>query len=571
MEVRTSLRVFLMTMSSTGRTNMKQKKVIDIWKVLSILILVIYGLFLIYPLVSILQVSFTNDAGSFTLEWFQKFFSERYYLQTLFNSFSVTIWVTLLTLLFGYPMAYFYNMYEIKGKGIVQIIVILCAMSAPFIGAYAWIQLLGRSGIITSFLKDTIGFNSMPTIYGFNGILLVLTLQLIPLVFLYISGALKKIDNSLLEASANMGVTGVKRFFKIIVPLTMPTIFAASLLVFMRAFSDFGTPLLIGEGYRVFTVEIYRQFVGETGRNYNFAATISIVAILITTAIFLGQKFVSSRYRFTMNSLNTVERKKAKGIFNILIHAYIYGILFISYLPQLLIVYQSFQNTSGKIFVDGFSLNSYKVSLQRMSQAIPNTFYIGGMALLFTIFLAVFIAYLVVRRPNFINNIVDTLSMVPYIIPGSVVGIGLVMAFSNKPFALTGTVIIMVIALVIRRIPYTIRSSVAILQQIPITIEEASISLGASKMKTFFKITIPMMATGVIAGAILSWVTIITELSSAILLYNSKTITLTLAIYTFVLRGNYGYAAALATLLSALTVISILIYMKITKSDEITL
>lgn len=90
-------------------------------------------------------------------------------------------------------------------------------------------------------------------------------------------------------------------------------------------------------------------------------------------------------------------------------------------------------------------------------------------------------------------------------------------------------------------------------------------------MKTFFRITVPMMATGVIAGAILSWVTIITELSSAILLYNSKTITLTLAIYTFVLRGNYGYAAALATLLSALTVISILIYMKITKSDEITL
>ena len=550
---------------------MKQKRTIDVWKVLSLSILGLYFLFLIWPLFNILKGSFTNAAGEFTFEWFAKFFGDPYYLRTLVNSFSVTVWVTILTLVVGYPMAYFYNMYEIKGKALVQIIIILCAMSAPFIGAYAWIQLLGRNGIITAFLRNTIGFNSMPTIYGFNGILLVLTLQLVPLVFLYISGALKKIDNSILEASENMGVTGVRRFFKVIVPLTMPTIFAAALLVFMRAFSDFGTPLLIGEGYRVFPVEIYRQFLGETGRNYNFAASISVIAIIITATIFLGQKFLSNYFSFTMKSFNSVERKKAKGLPNFLMHAYIYIVLFVAYLPQLLIIYQSFQNTSGKIFVKGFSLNSYRVALQRMGRAIPTTFIIGGLALSITVLIAVLIAYLVVRRPNVINTVVDTLSMIPYIIPGSVIGIGLVMAFNNKPFVLTGTIIIMVVALVIRRMPYTIRSSVAILQQIPVTIEEASISLGASKMKTFFKITVPMMATGVIAGAILSWVTIITELSSGIILYNAKTTTLTLAIYTFVTRGSYGYAAALATVLSVVTVISLLAYMKIADTDEITL
>jgi iron(III) transport system permease protein len=145
------------------------------------------------------------------------------------------------------------------------------------------------------------------------------------------------------------------------------------------------------------------------------------------------------------------------------------------------------------------------------------------------------------------------------------------MGFNTGPLVLTGTVAIMVIGLVIRRIPYTIRSSIAILQQIPITIEEASISLGASKMKTFVQITIPMMASGVIAGAILSWVTIITELATAIILYNVRTINLTLAIYTFALRGSYGYAAAMATVLSALTVISLILYMKLTKSNEISL
>lgn len=554
-----------------GGPEVARKHTIDIWTFMSTVIMLLYILFLVLPLFKILGGAFTDETGEVTFRWFRQFFGERYYFQTLINSFSVTVWVTLLTMVIGYPLAYFYNMYEIRFKGFLQVIIILCAMSAPFIGAYAWIQLLGRNGIITVFIRNLTGFNRMPDIYGFNGIVLVLTLQLFPLVFLYISGALKKIDNSLIEASANMGVSGLKRFFRVIVPLTMPTVFASGLLVFMRAFSDFGTPLLIGEGYRVFTVEIYRQFLGETGRNYNFAATISVIAIIITATIFLSQKFLSDKFSFTMNSLNTINRKKAKGVFNWAIHIYSYGLVLLAFLPQILIVYQSFQKTSGKLFVPGYTLDNYRVALRRIPNAIPNTFYIGGIALLVTIVLAVFIAYLVVRRRNTTNTIIDTLSMVPYIIPGAVVAIGLIMAFNNPPIVLTGTVLIMVVGLVVRRIPYTIRSSVAILQQIPITIEEASISLGASKIKTFGFITVPMMASGVIAGAILSWVTIITELATAILLYNARTITLTLSIYTFVLRGNYGYAAALATVLTGLTVVSLLLYMKLTKSNEITL
>ena len=130
---------------------------------------------------------------------------------------------------------------------------------------------------------------------------------------------------------------------------------------------------------------------------------------------------------------------------------------------------------------------------------------------------------------------------------------------------------IMIIALIIRRIPYTIRSSVATLQQIPMSIEEAAISLGSNKMKTFFRITVPMMGNGIMSGAILSWVTIITELSTAIVLYNLNTITLTLAVYTYVSRGNYGIAAAYATILTVTTIISLLIYMKVTGNKEVSL
>ena len=548
--------------------NKTANKYFDIWKLVSIFILCLYGLFLIYPLFKLLYNAFFAG-GEFTLEYFQSFFSQKYYVKSIFNSLKVSIYATALSLAIGVPLAYFYQMYEIKGKTILQVLIILCSMSAPFIGAYSWIMLLGRSGVITKFIESIIPIR-MPNIYGFNGILLVLSLQLYPLVFLYVSGALKNIDNSLLEAAENMGCSGFKRFFKIVIPLCMPTIIAAALMVFMRAFADFGTPLLIGEGYQTFPVIIYNSYFAETGGDHNFGAAISVIAIVITAIIFLIQKYINGKFTFTMNALHPIERKEIHGIHYVLVNIYSWFVVAIAFLPQIYVIYTSFLKTSGKIFLKGFSLDSYRYAFTHLTKAIPNTFIIGGLALIVVIVLAILIAYLVVRRNNLMNKVIDTVSMVPYIIPGSVVGIALVMAFNKKPLVLTGTMIIMIVALVIRRIPYTIRSSTATLQQISMSIEEAAISLGSSKLKAFFRITVPMMANGILSGAIMSWVTIITELSTAIILYNLNTITLTLATYTYVSRGNYGIAAAYATILTVSTIISLLIYMKVTGNKEIS-
>ncbi|MDO4755750.1 MAG: iron ABC transporter permease [Parabacteroides sp.] len=544
------------------------KKKWDIWKIISLSVLGLYALFLLYPLFELLKQSVVVN-GEYSIAQFVKFFSREYYYSTIFNSFEVSISATVLTLVIGIPLAYFYQMYEIKGKSALQILIILCSMSAPFIGAYSWIMLMGRNGIITNFFLNTFGIE-VPSIYGFWGILIVLSSQLFPLVFLYVSGALKNIDNSLLEASENMGCSGVKRFFKVVIPLCMPTILAATLLVFMRAFADFGTPLLLGEGYRTFPVIIYNAYFSEVGTDHSFGAAVSVIAILVTAIFFFIQKYANSKFQFTMNALHPIERKPLHGIKNILVQIYCWGVVLIAFAPQVYVIYSSFKKTSGKLFVEGFSLDSYRQAFATMGKAIQNTFFVGGLALVLVILLAILISYLVVRRNNIFNKIIDTISMVPYIIPGSVVGIALVLAFNRKPLVLTGTVAIMVIALIIRRIPYTIRSSVAILQQIPMSIEEAAISLGASKMKTFYKITVPMMANGILSGAILSWITIITELSTAIILYNLNTITLTLAVYVNVSRGTYGVAAALATILTVTTIISLLIFMKFSKSKEIT-
>lgn len=544
------------------------KKKRDVWHLVSLGVLILYGLFLLYPLFRLLRESVLVD-GKFTFAAFKQFFSSPYHVETIFNSLKVSIAATAVSLIIGVPLAYFYQMYEIKGKSVLQVLVILCSMSAPFIGAYSWIMLLGRNGIITQVLAK-IGI-SVGNIYGFKGILLVLSLQLFPLVFLYVCGAIKNIDNSLLEASQNMGCTGVKRFFTIVIPLCMPTIIAATLLVFMRAFADFGTPLLIGEGYQTFPVVIYDAYFAETGGDHTFGAAVAVIGICITALIFLFQNWVNSRHRFTMNAMHTIERKQAHGIGAFFMNLYCWLVVLISFLPQIYVIYSSFQKTSGKLFIEGYSLDSYKFAFTHLKKAIPNTFLIGLLALAIVIVLAILIAYLVVRRSNAANKVIDTISMVPYIIPGSVVGIALILGFNKGPLMLTGTMAIMIVALVIRRIPYTIRSSVAVLQQIPMSIEEAALSLGSSKMKTFFTITVPMMGNGIMSGAILSWVTIITELSTAVILYNINTITLTLAVYTYVSRGNYGIAAAYATILTVTTIISLLIYMKATGNKEVAL
>jgi iron(III) transport system permease protein len=252
---------------------------------------------------------------------------------------------------------------------------------------------------------------------------------------------------------------------------------------------------MIGEGYTTFPVIIYNEYVGEVGTNHNFAAAISVIAILITLTFFLVQRYLTKKNSFTMSAMSHVVRKKARPLGSFFIHLFGYGLVTVALAPQLYLVYLSFRKTnpSGEVFQEGFSLQSYQHVFNRMGNTIWNTIRICGMALILIIIIAILISYLTVRRRNVLNATIDTLSMVPYVIPGAVVGISMILAFNNRYLPLVGTAAIMVIAMCVRRIPYTIRSSVAILSQIPLSIDEAAESLGASKFKTLVKITIPMM------------------------------------------------------------------------------
>ncbi len=548
------------------------KKKLTVWNVLSLLILSAFALFVMYPLFLILYKSGINgDTGAFTIDNFTHFFAKKFYWGTMINSLKVTVVSTILSAVVGLPLAYLMRSVKIRGGSFLNILIVISYLSPPFIGAYAWIQMLGRNGVVTHFINDLFGIH-YGGVYGFAGIVLVFTLQSFPLVYIYVSGALKNLDNSLNEAAESLGCSRMGRIWKIIVPLVMPTLLASSMLVFMRVFADFGTPMLIGEGYQTLPVLIYNQFMGEVSGDDGFAAAICCIVIGLTIVMFFVQRFLATRNTYAMTALKPMVAEKAKGLRNILAHLAVYLTVGLAVLPQFVVIYTSFLATNGgQVFTGGFALQSYEATLfAKDNDVIWHTYFLGLCAIAIVLVVGVLIAYLSMRKKNALNSVLDVVTMFPFIIPGSVLGIAFVFAFNKSPVILTGTALIMIISFAVRRMPYTVRSSAAVLGNISPSIEEAAVSLGASEMTTFRKITIPMMAPGVLSGAIMSWVTIISELSSSIILYTNSTQTLTVSIYTEVIRGNYGNASAYATILTLTSVLSLLIFYKVTGKRDVS-
>ena len=546
------------------------EKRFNVWTVLTLILLALFLVFVIYPIGMLLIKSLFTD-GKVDLSYFVKFFSKRYYWGSLVNSFKVTVVSTIVAALIGVPMAYMLRSVKIPGSGLINILIVISYLSPPFIGAYSWIQLLGRNGFITKILNSLLGVK-INGIYGFAGIVLVFSLQSFPLIYMYVSGAMKNLDNSLNEAAESLGCNVFQRVTKIIFPLVMPSLLAGSLLVFMRVFSDFGTPMIIGEGYKTFPVMLYTQFMGEVGTNDGFAASMCLIVIVIALMFFFIQKLLGRKFTYSMTALKPMEPGTAQGWRKVCVYLAVYLIAFVAALPQLTVLVTSFIGTiNGSLFTGEFTLDNYRnIFAKGNTTAITNSYLFGLAAIVIVVVCGILISYLSVRKRSILTAILDVLTMFPYIIPGSVLGISFLYAFNGPPFLLGGTALIIIISLSIRRMPYTIRSSTAIIGQISPSIEEASISLGASQMKTFLQVTIPMMLPGVLSGAIMSWITLISELSSSVILYTSKTMTLTVAIYSEVIRSNFGNAAAYSTILTLSSIASLLLFFKLSGKKDLS-
>ncbi|MEG1520795.1 MAG: iron ABC transporter permease, partial [Clostridia bacterium] len=351
--------------------------------------------------------------NSFTFANYIKFFTKKYYYSALLRSLFVSITVTFTTMLIGVPLAYLMTRYNVFGKKYLHIFIIMCLMSPPFIGAYSWILLFGRAGLITGMFK-AIGI-TLPTIYGRLGTILVFTFKLFPYIYLYVAGAMGSIDASLEEAAENLGSSKLRRLWTVTLPVILPSIAAGATMVFMTSLSDFGTPMLIGEGYTVLPVLVYNEYMSEIGGNANLASALSVVIVSCSLIVLFIQNKVIARKNYVMTAMRPPQEEKFKGIKRFLISLPAWIIVGIGFMPQIVVTVTSFIKTDFSGFKNEFSLDSYRNILSRLSTNIVNTFSFSAIAIVIIILFGMLVSYIIVRQKGVTGRIIDNLIMFPYV------------------------------------------------------------------------------------------------------------------------------------------------------------
>ena len=518
------------------------------WSLVMAVSVAIIGLILLWPLGQVLLLGFLNpESQGIDLAGYTKLLTHPYYLGALWNTLLVGICGMVGACLLGIPLAYCTARYVIKGRHLITTLAVMALVSPPFIGAYSWIMVLGKNGWLTNQMK-TLGI-TLPTIYGAAGIILVFSLKFFPFVYLMTEGALRNINRSFEEAAENLGCTRLQRFFKVTLPLVFPATSSGAILCFVLSIADFGTPSIIGRDFRTLSTLAYNQYTSEMGGTPTMAVSISMLMIVISMLAVLLQRHLIGKRRYAGSMTNRHVQRTIHGVYSAAIHAGCYGVVALATLPIAVVIYTSFLQTQGPVFSGGFGLSSYARVITEVPDVIFNTFRFAVMATLLITGVGALMSYLIVRRETRLASFLDAILMVPYVVPGVVIAIGFLLTFNRPPMDLVGTGSIIVLILFIRRLPYGIRATSAVLRQIKPSIEEAAVSLGASPAKAFFKVTVPLMLPGIIAGAMMSFITAINELSSTLLLYTAQTTTMPVKVYNAVLDGEFGIAAALSTLL----------------------
>ena len=545
----------------------RSKARLDVWSLVMLGAIGLLGLLLVWPIGQVLVLGFLDaQTQTFTLGNYQKILTHPYYLGALKNTLIVGGGGMLGACLLGVPLAYCTARFVVRGRSVIATLAVLALVSPPFIGAYSWVMVAGNNGWLTQNIK-TLGL-TMPTIYGAHGIILVFSLKFFPFVYLMTETALRNINRAYEEAAENLGCSATARFFKITLPLVFPAVSSGAILSFVLSIADFGTPSIIGRDYRTLSTVAYNQYTSEMGGPPTMAVSISMLMILIAMLAVLLQRYLMGPRRYAGALTNLSVPKPCHGAFGVAVHALCYSIVALATMPIAVVIYTSFLETNGPVFTGGFGLNSYARVIREVPDVIVNTFKFSLVATLLITLAGGLISYVVVRRETAAAGLLDALLMVPYVVPGVVLAIGFLLCFQYGAFDLIGTSTIIVLMLFVRRLPYGVRATSAVLRQIKPSIEEAAVNLGASPLQAFARVTVPLMLPGVIAGAMMSFITAINELSATLLLYTARTTTMPVRIYSAVLDGEFGIAAALAALLLASSGLCVFVVLRFSQSKE---
>ncbi|MCS7252644.1 MAG: iron ABC transporter permease [Armatimonadota bacterium] len=501
--------------------------------------------FLIYPVLYSLREAFFAD-GKFTVEFFILLFRNPTILTCIVNSFKVAVVSTIVTMMISMPLTWVMVRYKFPMQNVLGVLLLMPLILPPFVGAIGMKQLLARYGALNSLLMSIGLMDRLHPIdwlaMGFWCIVIAQALHLYPIAYLNLAAALSSVDRTLEEAAQSLGADPMRRFLTVTLPLMFPGVFAACILTFIFAFTDLGTPLIFLYT-QVIPVRIFSMV--ETATEDPTGYALIVLVLVITSVLFVTSKRLSERRQVAVVSVSGIVPKQLIGLKGCIVALIISALCLIAIVPHACVVLNSLAKSwAMSALPSEFTLQHYEALIRHpiTTVSIRNSFVYSLASTSLDIILGVALAYVLTRRRIPFRGLLDIIAMMPLAIPGVVLAFGYVGCYA-------GTVLdprinaapLLIISYAVRRLPYSVRACYAGFQQVSTTLEEASMSLGASPLKTTVKVTLPLIYAHLVAGAILTFAFAMLEVSdSLILALNPSNFPMTKAIYVLSKRVGDG-------------------------------
>jgi len=535
-----------------ARTNIRRLARDPVLLAVILLVTASLAIFILYPLVEVATTSFDVGGGRLGFGVYAEVAKSAYIRKALYNSLLMSSLTAIVGTIIGFIFAFAVVRAKVPLSKFFNTMAVIPIVSPPFIGALAIIMLFGNNGLISWNLLKIQNF----PIYGFNGLFIAQVVTFFPVSYLTLKGVLESMNPILEDAALDLGGTRWKVFKKVTLPLAIPGIASSVLLLFVETLADFGNPLILaGSRFPMLSVQAYLQIVGM----YDLpkGAAISILLLVPSLIAFYLQRWLVGKRKYT-----TVTGKPQQSTTQIVspgARAALFVACLIIALLVAMIYFSIVVGAFAKVW--GYdhrpTLDHFKFVFGVGFKAVRDTLIIAGTATPFAGLLGMVIAYLVMRVKFPGRSFVESVSMLSFAVPGTVIGIGYILAFNHPPLVLTGTLTILLLNFVFRYIPVGIESGKAILSSIDPSIEEAAINLGADSRKTFTKVTLPMILPAFFSGLVFAFVRGMTAVSAAIFLVSSRWNLMTVHIMAQVESGNLGAAAAYSLLLVLIVIAAI--------------
>lgn len=530
---------------------------------------------IVFPFTLLFLNSFKSD-GIFSLQNYATVFQAKRNYTALFNSLKLGFFTSLFSVLLGAPLAWLVSRTNLPFAKVFKTLFILPYMIPPFVGAIAWSQLLNRrNGYINNWLQSIFGLDK----YVFNvntmaGLIWVMALYLYPFVFITVVGALERMDPTLEEAARTCGAKTMRIMRGITLPLVAPSIAGGALLVFASSIANFGIPALVGMQGRVFvlTTMIYSYMHSGGFNGIAMASSLSIVLMTISVGALLLNNFYLKKKQFTLISGKSMRPKTLDlGPWKIPCLILALGVVFVAVvLPFFSIGLTSLLDAWGaEITWENLTLRNYRYILFEYGltkDALKNSFLLAVSAATICMVLGSLVAYISVKTKIRGRKALETVAQVPYTIPGTVVAIAMILAWSGGyGINLYNTFWIILLAYVTHYVAFAVRTTSASLEQIHSSLEEAARISGGNWLRSLKDIVVPLIRPGLVAGWFLIFMPTLRELTMSILLWGPKTVTIGVAIFEMQEAGYVQISAAFATLLLLIVVLGNLLVKWLTK------